>query len=154
MPIQEAIPNQDVSLAYKLVSLAPNSTHVTYLANVQPAITLDSNDPETIRPTTQPIGADDVEGYKATIMDGTYATLTVKDPVIGTRLSSTPSRASGMNVNSESIVGKSFYLTRKSTTVDRTTTIEIEGNASGAKSTITVTIKATATAGSVASLAV
>jgi hypothetical protein len=153
MPIQEANPNQEVTLAYKLVTLPANSTYTTYLATVQPSITLDSNNAVIISPSTLPVDLDATAGYKATIMDSTYATLTVKDPVENTKTIATPTGNSEMNVNARSIVGKSFYITRRNTTINRTTTIEIEGNGSGAKTTINLTINATETVGTVASLA-
>jgi len=142
MPVQEANPNQEVSLAYKLITLAPNSTHVLYLSNVQPAITLDSDVAVIINPTTLSVNVDAEAGYKATIMDGTYAQLSVKDPVNNTARATTPALSTGMSSNSESVIGKSFYLTRKQLASTKTTTIEIEGNASGARATINLTINA------------
>lgn len=136
LPLMEASTNGTLSMRNKLITLNKDQTRVSILTGLNSALSLNGGQSATLTPGTNS-GVDDQSGYTITLFDSTAASIEASGIAGYEGLVS----STGV-VTSLTAVGKSFRIIAKNQASDKTTTIAIEGNESGATFIITLTINA------------
>ena len=144
MPITEAIPDETQALRYKLITLPKQVTNIPIINVGNTAITLNSNDVQTITPNTSNFqGGNSNLGYTAILSDSTVATIEVVQALQNSSAPTTTAYIGNTaDAQSVSVAGFSFRVVAKQQLIsDKTATITIIGNETGGSVTINLTVK-------------
>lgn len=132
----EASTDGTKSMRSKLITLNKGQTRVSVLSGLPGSISIGNGEGFTITPGTDP-DVDDITGYTVTLYDSTVASIYASGIIgnVGTVSSIGPS-------TSLTAIGKTFTFTSRPQVADKSTTILVEGNESGASYTITLNVSA------------
>ena len=148
LPMLEAFPDENQILRYKLVTLPKGTTKMPILQVAVPSTGFtfsSSGQKASVAPNTQN-GSDSQLGYSVILHNSDAADLTVSQggEVITGGATTPVFLSDAERKKSLSVIGKTFQLVARRTTVKIVTQITIIGNETGAVTTIPITVNANA----------
>ena len=148
IPVTEASPDETQVLRYKLVTLPKGTTKMPILQVAVPSTGFtfsSSGQKASVAPNTQN-GSDSQLGYSVILHNSDAADLTVSQggEVITGGATTPVFLSDAERKKSLSVIGKTFQLVARRTTVKIVTQITIIGNETGAVTTIPITVNANA----------
>ena len=136
LPLMEASTNGTLSMRNKLITLNKDQTRVSVLTGLNSKMALKGGQTTVIEPGTNS-DVDVQTGYTLTLFDSTAASIYASGVSGHEGVVSSP----GV-ITSLTAIGKVFKIIAKNQALDKTTTIAVEGNESGATFIITLTVTA------------
>ena len=153
MPVTEAVPDETVSMKYKLVTLPRKTIRIPVISVPQTSITLSPGQSITFTPQTiNYTQGNSTLGYSFTLADSEVCTMTVAETAVGQMYQGGGSSVAAPMSDSE--YGQSVTVTGKSVTLTanllqlaaKSTTLTITGNETGGRVVVTVTVRKQTTA--------
>jgi len=146
MPITEAVPDETVSMKYKLVTLPKKTIRIPVVSVPNTAITLTAGQADTVRPQTINYSdGNSTYGYTAVLADSDVCILEVVEAAKGQigDPNTIPSPISESEAGQAvTVSGREFRVRAKgAVTATKSTTLTIYGNETGGSVVVNITVK-------------